>query len=144
MILMMKITSKQINEIAQELEAGMKVFINRDTLAFQSVLDWEDMIEFEAEEEIIETIKNEWPDALILEKMESRAAFRVMEDFVGEIDDTKFQEDLTKILNRKSPFANFKAEVETSAYREMWFSFRTKKYEEYVRERLAFEGIECE
>lgn len=140
----MKITAKQINEIAQELEAGMRVFFNRDTLEFKSVLDWDEMMDTEPWEEMIETIENEWPDAIILEKMESREAFRVMEDFIDEIEDSKFQEDLIKILSRRSPFANFKAEVETSEHRELWFSFRTKKYEDYVRDQLTSEGIICE
>jgi hypothetical protein len=140
----MKITSKQINEIAQELEAGMKVFINRETLEFQTVLDWDEMYDPEPWDKSIETIEKEWPDAIALEKMESRDAFRVMAAFVDEIEDSKFREDLIKILNRKSPFANFKIEVETSEYRQLWFDFRTKKYEEYVREQLGFEDIECE
>lgn len=140
----MKITSKQVNEIARELEAGMKVFINPETLEFQTVLDWDDMYDPEPWDKSIETIEKEWPDAIVLEKMESREAFRVMEEFIDEIDDSKFQEDLIKILNRKSSFANFKIEVETSEYRQIWFDFRTKKYEDYVREQLSFEDIECE
>jgi hypothetical protein len=140
----MKITTKQINEIAQDLDSGMKVFLNRKTLEFKSVFDWDDMIETEPGEETAETIENEWPDAIIFDKMDSREAFRVMEDFIDEIEDPQFQEDLIKILSRRSPFANFKAEVETSEYRELWFSFRTKKYEDYVRYRLSSEGIICE
>ena len=107
----MKITAKQINEIAQELEAGMRVYMNRETLEFKSVLDWDELMDPEQWEETAETIENEWPAAIVLEKMDSREAFRVMEDFINEIEDSKFQEDLIKILSRKSPFANFKAEV---------------------------------
>lgn len=58
------------------------------------------------------------------------------------MDDERLKEDLIKISNRKSPFANFKAEIESSAYREEWFSFRTKKYEEYVKEQLELEDFE--
>lgn len=139
----MKITAKQINEIAQELEAGMRVYMNRETLEFKSVLDWDELMDPEQWEETAETIENEWPAAIVLEKMDSREAFRVMEDFINEIEDSKFQEDLIKILSRKSPFANFKAEVETSIYRDLWFSFRTIKYEDYVRDQLSSEGITC-
>lgn len=139
----MKITAKQINEIAQELEAGMRVYMNRETLEFKSVLDWDELMDPEQWEETAETIENEWPAAIVLEKMDSREAFRVMEDFINEIEDSKVQEDLIKILNRKSPFANFKAEVETSIYRDLWFSFRTIKYEDYVRDQLSSEGITC-
>jgi hypothetical protein len=140
----MKFTAKRINEIAQELESGMKIYINKETLEYQSVLDWDDMSNPEPWEEIMEKIENEWTEILILEKLRSRESFRIMEDFVYEIDDQKLKEDLIKILSRKSPFTNFKDEIDSSAYRQMWFDFRTKKYEEYVREQLDIENIEYE
>jgi len=140
----MKLTAKQINEIAQELEAGMKVFLNRETLEYKSVLDWDDMVDPEIWEEEIEKIENEWTDYIVINKMESRDAFRVMEDFVDEIDDQRLKEDLIKILSRKSPFANFKAEIESSEYRKKWFAFRIKCYEDYVKEQLKDENIEFE
>jgi hypothetical protein len=140
----MKVTSKQINEIAQYLETGMKVYLNKETLEFESILDWDDMTDPEPWDEIIRKIENEWRDVMIFEKFESRDAFQIMEDFVYEIDDLKLKEDLIKILNRKSPFANFKAEIESSAYRQKWFDFRTMKHEEYVKRQLADESIEYE
>jgi len=140
----MKVTSKQINEIAQLLETGMKVYLNKDTLEFESVLNWDDMTDPEPWDEIIRKIENEWRDVMIFEKFESRDSFQIMEDFVDEIDDLKLKEDLIKILTRKSPFANFKAEIETSAYRQKWFDFRTMKHEEYVKRQMADESIEYE
>jgi len=140
----MKVTSKQINEIAQLLETGMKVYLNKDTLEFESVLSWDDMTDPEPWDEIIRKIENEWRDVMIFEKFESRDSFQIMEDFVDEIDDLKLKEDLIKILTRKSPFANFKAEIETSAYRQKWFDFRTMKHEEYVKRQMADESIEYE
>lgn len=140
----MKVTSKQINEIAQDLETGMKVYLNKETLEFESVLDWDDMTDPEPWDEIMEKIDNEWTDVVIFEKFESREAFKIMEDFVDEIDDQKLKEDLIKILNRKSPFANFKDEIESSAYRQKWFDFRTLKHEEYVKRLLDNENIEYE
>jgi hypothetical protein len=78
----MKLTAKQIHEIAQDLEAGMKVFLNRETVEFRTVLDWDDMADSEPWDEEIEQIENEWSDYIVLSKMESRDAFRIMEDFV--------------------------------------------------------------
>jgi hypothetical protein len=140
----MKLTAKQINEIAQELEAGMKIFINRENLEIRTILDLDDMIDPEPWDQEFEKIESEWADYITIEKPESREAFRIMEDFIGEVDDKILQQDLIKILNRKSPFANFKAEVESSAYRQKWFEFRTRKYEEYVKEQLEVENIEFE
>ena len=81
---------------------------------------------------------------MTLEKPESRDAFRIMADFVDEVDDERLREDLVKILNRQSPFANYKAEIDESDYRQRWFDFRTKKHEEYVKEQLDRNGIEYE
>jgi hypothetical protein len=140
----MRLTSKQINEIAQDLEAGFKVYLNKETLEFEAVLDWDEMTDSGLWEEIMKKIENEWTNVMLFEKFESREAFQKMEDFLDEIDDKKLREDLIKILNRKSPFANFKYEIETSTYRQQWFDFRTMKHEEYVRQQLDLENIEYE
>ena len=133
----MQITSKQINEIAQELEAGMKVYINKETLEIKPILDWEDSYgDSEFWDEEFEEIEANWASFLVIEKMESWEAFKVMEEFIEEVEDERLSEDLAKILGRKSPFANFKAEVESSPYRQNWFDFRLKRYEDYVREQL--------
>jgi hypothetical protein len=140
----MKLTSKQINEIAQDLETGMKVYLNKETLEFEAVLDWDDITDPEPWDEIIEKIENEWTDVIVFEKLNSKDGFQIMEDFLDEIDDQRLKEDLIKILNRKSPFANFKNEIESSDYRQMWFDFRTMKYEEYVKRQLDDENVEYE
>jgi hypothetical protein len=140
----MKLTSKQINEIAQDLETGMKVYLNKETLEFEAVLDWDDITDPEPWDEIIEKIENEWTDVIVFEKLNSKDGFQIMEDFLDEIEDQRLKEDLIKILNRKSPFANFKNEIESSDYRQMWFDFRTMKYEEYVKRQLDDENVEYE
>ena len=140
----MKITEKQIKEIAEELEAGMKVYLNKDTMEIRSILDWEDIIDTEPWEEELDKIYNEWSDFVIITKMESREAYQVMENFTGEINDKHLREELEKILSRKSPFANFKAEIESSPYRQKWFDFRLNAYIEYVKDQLESEGFEFE
>ena len=137
----MKLSAKQINDIAQELEVGMKVYINRKTLEYKTVLDWDEMLDSGYWEEEIEQIENDWDDCMVLTKPESREAFQIMEDFIEEVGDKRLKENLIKILNRKSPFANFKAEIESSAYRQNWFDFRTKRFEDYVKEQLDFERV---
>lgn len=123
----------------------MKVYINRADLEIRTILDSDDMYgDTEFWDEELEKIENEWTDYIVLEKMASGEAFTIMEGFVEEVDNEKLQQDLIKILNRKSPFANFKAEVESSDYRQNWFNFRDQKYEEYVREQLEEENVEFE
>jgi len=140
----MKLNSDLIKEIAEELETGMKVYINRKTLEIKPILDWEDIIETEPWEAEEDRILNEWYDFAVITKMESRDAFRIMELFVIEIEDQNFREALEQILSRKSPFANFKAVVESSGYRQNWFDFRFAKYVEYLKEQLEYEGFKIE
>lgn len=140
----MKLNAIDINKIAQEIEAGMKVFINKKTLEFRSVLDWDDMNEpgFWIKEE--RKIKKEWSDFIVINKMEVHESFQIMVDFTDEIEDQRLKEDIIKILKRKSPFANFKMEIESSNHRQKWFDFRRKKHEDYIRNELDFEDIEHE
>ncbi|MDP4274801.1 MAG: UPF0158 family protein [Bacteroidota bacterium] len=137
----MKLTDKQINKMAQDLEAGMKIFINKETLEYRTILDLDDLMDPEFLEEEMEKIENEWSNYAVIEKMNSSEAFKIMEDFVDEVKELKLKENLIKILNRKSPFANFKAEIESSNYREEWFAFRTKRQEDYVKEQLDMNEI---
>jgi hypothetical protein len=140
----MKIGSKEIRSIAQELEAGMKVYLNTETLEFKSILDWDDINDTDFWDEELDKIESEWINYIVLTKMESQEAFQVMEAFIDEVDDSELKNDLIKTLNRRSPFANFKAEVESSSHRQKWFDFRTKSYEGYIREQLDLENIEHE
>ena len=141
----MKISLQQIHEISQDLQTGLKTFINRETYEIKSILDNNEIYsDSEIWEEELEKIENEWTEYSIITKMESWEEFQIMEDFIEEIKDDKLKEDIIKILNRKSPFANFKAEIESSAYRQKWFDFRDLKYEEYVKEKLKEEQIKIE
>jgi hypothetical protein len=140
----MKLGSKEINAIAQELETGMKVYLNRETLEFKSILDWDDMDDTQFWDEEVAAIEKEWADYIILPKMNSYEAFRIMESFVDEVDDPALKNDLIKILSRRSPFSKFKGEVESSKYRQKWFDYRTKSLEDYVSELLRTEGVEFE
>ena len=141
----MKFTTKQIHDISQDLLVGMKVYINKKAFEIKRILDYDDMIDDTGFwEEELEKIETEWTDYAVISKMESRESFQIMEDFVDEVENPRLKEDLIKILNRKSPFANFKYEVEGSAYRQAWFDFRDSKYEEYVKEQLELQGFEIE
>ncbi len=88
----MKITKEHIAEIAEELEVGMIVYINRDTLEIRSILDWENAISDDPIwEEEYNRIEQEWNDYVTINKMESREAFQIMENFTNEVDDQNFE-----------------------------------------------------
>jgi hypothetical protein len=139
-----QLSKKQVFDISQELQCEMKVIINTDTLEYKSVLDWDDMLDFDLDEELTSENEKGWENSFTIEKMSSREGFQIMENFVDELEDGYFRDNLIKILDRKSPFANFKAEVESSKYREHWFAFRDAAYVEYVEEELKMNDVAFE
>jgi hypothetical protein len=88
-------------------------------------------------EEELEKIETEWTDYIVIEKLDSRESFRIMEDFAEKIDNN----ELRQVLQLRSPFANFKAIVESSKYRNEWFEFKQLRHEEYVMKMLEIENI---
>lgn len=141
----MKISKENLNDIAQSLEAGMKVYLNKDNYAYKEILDMDRMgLYLDEPDEELEEIEENWENYTVISQMESYEAFRVMENFVDEVPDRNLQEQLIKILNRRSPFANFKAEIDESDYRQQWFDFKNQQYIEYVKDHLRNEGIAFE
>ncbi|WP_373521283.1 hypothetical protein, partial [Aquiflexum sp.] len=80
-----QLAKKQVFDISQELQCGMKVYVNTDTLEYKSVLDLDDMDDFGFWDEVLEEIENNWKSFFTIEKMSSREGFQIMEDFVDEL-----------------------------------------------------------
>lgn len=138
----MQISTKQLSDISEALQCGMRIFVNKETYEIREVLDWEDSFSddsFWVEE--MKIIEREWKDYAVITKMESYDAFKVMKEFADEVEDQQLQRVLINTLNRRSPFANFKAEVESSTHRQRWFDFRDARNIEYVKRQLEFEEI---
>ena len=129
--------------MAQELDAGMKCYINKESGEYRSILDWDDL--YDGEEfwqSELEKIESEWSDYLILEKMSSYQSFSVMEDFTTSIENKEVRDILIKALNRNKPFRNFRNEVDCREdMRQRWFAFKQQAYEDYVRQELSGEFL---
>jgi len=141
----MKINATQIHDISQELQSGLQTYINTETYEIVFLVDPNDpYVDSPVWEEELEKIETEWAKYIVIKPMASWEAYKIMEDFVNEIENGALKISLLKALVRKRPFAHFKAIVETSEYRQMWFDFRDRKYEEYVVNQLKEEGLEIE
>ena len=137
----MKITAQQIAAISEDLQCGFNTYINRATYEVKSILDIESLYgDTEIWEEELEKLEKEWKNFFVIFKLKSWGFFKIMEDFVNEVDED-LQRVLVRILNNRRPFAHFKASVEDSRYRQDWFDFLNINYEKYIRERLEEEGI---
>ena len=137
----MRLKNSQIRQIAEELEVGMNVYINRKDLEIRTIYDWNDMHgDTEFWEKEYEKMVAEWTDYIVIEKLESSESFRIMQDFADKVDN----DDLRQALQRKRPFANFKAVAENSKYRNEWFEFKTQRHEDNVKTMLNLQNIEFE
>ena len=85
----MKVTSAQINEIAQMLDCGLNAYINRETLEMDFIPDLDDFGDSELWEELHNKVTEEW-NSLVIEPMETWKSFKIMENFIYELPEKNF------------------------------------------------------
>lgn len=133
---MIPISNKIIEEIAEQLDCGMKCYLNISSGAMIAVINDEDFIdvETEAQDNEIKQIKENPSNYIEFHKMNSRESFNVMMDFAMEISDNSFQTQLIDSLNTSSPFRGFKLKLDNSdSYRQKWFDYKKNRYIDYVK-----------
>jgi hypothetical protein len=110
-------------------------FINIETLEVDIHPD-EDYFSFgDMEDTALEAVND--PDKfLALDHIRSSDAFQVMEAFTETVNNKNLQNRLTQALERKKPFANFKAIIDDSSERQNWFAFRDAAYAAIAKEWL--------
>lgn len=139
----MKPTEKQIEEIAENLECGMRCFFNLKTGEIKEILNFDSWIGADEEpwEEEYQEIDENWDDYFEFDGMESHDSFQIMADFAESVGDTVLQNKLFNALNRRKPFQNFKWEIDHSGkYRQQWFDFKKKRFIQWVKKQIDFES----
>ncbi len=139
MVIKMELTEEQIKEIAEELESGMKVYVNIVTKEIKSLIDFDNNIYGDEEpwEEDIKEIEENYDEYLEFEKMDSSESYQVMEDFTEIVEDEDLKKKLELGLNLSKPFRNFKDIIDDeNEYRKKWFTYKSTRYIEYVKEQL--------
>lgn len=136
---------KVVSEIADSIDAGLVCYLNPETLETEEIPknmlnDPNEFEEITGDTLDSRNLKhNEWKNCITFEPLESHESFKIMEQFADNMDDIKFHEKLINILNRRKPFANFKAIIDNSLYRQNWFDFKTQWLENHVKELLLME-----
>lgn len=132
-------TSNQIKEIADQLDCGFCCYYNTTTGEIISIPDFEDSMsdleEFYGED--LAKIKKDKKNYVIITKPSSREGFKIMEDFAEQLSNKMLQEELLRALDKKRPFAHFKAIIECAGdYRQLWFDFKLMKLQAYVMDQI--------
>jgi len=138
---------KVVHDIAESLDCGHVCFLNPKTLEMEDVPK---MLVYDSSEYRLMTGMSKkdlnlsypkWKKCITIDPPESSESFAFMEDFVSEVDDKDLKSRLTNALRNRSPFANFKNQIDNSKYREQWFAFKQQKLEEYVWQNLEYEVL---
>jgi hypothetical protein len=136
---MIKLTKDQIKEIAEELDCGMRCYINKATGEIRTVLNFESWQTDDREpwEDVLNDLEENWDKYDEIDRMESHESFEIMADFAENVDSRELKDSLINALNRKHPFQNFKWVVDNSGpYRQKWFDFKNQRLIEWVENKL--------
>ncbi|PIP55369.1 MAG: hypothetical protein COX07_00320 [Bacteroidetes bacterium CG23_combo_of_CG06-09_8_20_14_all_32_9] len=135
---MIKITEQQINDIASDLDCGMRCFYNKQTGEIKSFPTFDSgYIDEELWEEEQKELDENWSDYLEFENFTSSDSFEIMVDFAKNVDNARLRNKLINSLHKSKPFRNFKWHIDNSGdYRQKWFDFKNNRYIEFVKNQL--------
>jgi len=125
-------TDEQINELADNLDCGLRCFVHREKKTIVATPDHDS--DSELWDEVNDEIENNFDRYVEIEKMDSHESFRLMEHFIDTVDNSQLRDKLEEALRRPKPFANFKFDIDNSGpYRQKWFDFKKQRTIEWVR-----------
>jgi len=136
---MLKLSPKQIKEIADLLDAGMVCYFNKRTQEIKEIINFNshEYAEPNDWQEIIDEIDEHYDDYFKFEGMSSHESFTIMEEFINEVGNEDLKNRLVWALSRNHPFRNFKDEIDYNGeYRDKWFEFKLEKYIEFVEHQI--------
>jgi hypothetical protein len=135
---MINLSSDQIKEIADELDCGNRVYINKETGIIITTPDFDSgYVDEELWQDDINELEENGDKYIEINKMKSHESFEIMRDFAEQVDSAELRYSLVNALNKKHPFQNFKWFVDNSGpYRQKWFDFKNQRLIEWVEDKL--------
>jgi hypothetical protein len=137
-------TDEQINELADNLDSGLRCFVHKDKKTIVTTPDTINNPDSDSEcwDDANEEIENNFDSYVEIEKMDSHESFRIMENFIGTIDNLPLHDRLEEAIKRPKPFANFKFHIDKSGhYRQKWFDFKKQQMIEWVRGQVIVNDL---
>jgi hypothetical protein len=137
-------TEEQINELADNLDFGLRCFVHKDKKTIVTTPDTINNPDSDSEswDEANEEIENNFDSYVEIEKMDSHELFRLMEKFIDMVDNAPLRDKLEEALRRQKPFANFKFDIDNSgSYRQKWFDFKKQQMIEWVQEQVIVNDL---
>ena len=128
-----------INEIEENFDCGMKVFINTSNFKIIFLPDFDTLF---FDEELWADQKKEldenWENYIEIESWDSSFAFEVMKSFAENINENDLlRKRLLNSLQKPKPFRGFKNVIDyENEYRQQWFEYKKNQQQNYVKKEL--------
>lgn len=136
----MTLTEEQLKEIAEQLDMSFKCFVHIQTNELVFLPDFDNNPDFETEfwEDDINKIKEHIDEYIVIEKPHSSEYFQIMEEFTERLPDrSRLKYRLIDALEGKKPFRVFKNAIDNAGdYRQEWFTFKSLKLKELVKNKI--------
>lgn len=135
----MRPTIDEIEEIAENLDCGLKCFYNIKTREIKTIINFDSWIGADEEmwQDELKEIESNYDNFFEFQGFETHDSFQIMADFAENINNQELQLKLINALNRPKPFRNFKLHIDNSGkYRQKWFDFKKMRYVQWVKEQI--------
>ena len=97
------------------------------------------------EDELKESMEEEPERYVYIEPIDSSESFRVMEEFVGQLEEGDIQDELSESLRRRNPFRQFKDMLyRYPGIKEEWFWYHDQRMTEIASRWLEDHNIDAE
>lgn len=135
----MQVNETILKQIVDELLCGSKVYVHKETGEIIAIPEAAEDHYFGEEnpwKEDQKKVDTEQGKYMQFRQMESWESYKIMERFIGQLDNARLADSLSIAIQKKRPFAHFNAEIsDAGPYREQWFIFREQRYMEWIREQ---------
>ena len=135
-----EIKPEMIKEIAEMLDAGMVCFYHKTKGEMEYYPDEfrGGSIDNELWNEVVDKVDENYGDYLRLEGMSSFEGFKVMENFISEIEHIPTHNKFIDAISRKKPFRQFSdLLLYYPELRKQWFVYKNECYIEFVKEQIG-------
>lgn len=135
-------TDEQINELADNLDSGLRCFVHRQENKIVTIPDIDEHDDnFKYWNKVLKEV-NDFEKYIEIEKMDTNESFRIMTNFIETVGDSRQKNRFEDALSKPKPFRNFKFEVDQSGpFRQKWFDFKRRHMIEWVKGQLIANNL---
>lgn len=127
-------------EMASDLGAYFYDFDKQESIYLsEDSWNWD-----EEDKEMAELMDMEWDRFIRLPEKYEIHEYRIMEDFIDELNDQKLQMELYRAIQGRGAFRRFKDKIRYSGIEQQWYDYQNNAYREFALRWCKENNIRCE